>query len=97
MAGSCCSCGGGFRYRLPLAMDDSLLIVRFSSLVVGHCSVRHGSSGPVPVQLRIVIAPGERDDVDGCADPGSFENVRVSVDFAQIDRDVAREADDVAG
>ena len=49
------------------------------------------------MQLRIVIAPGERDDVDRCADPGSFENVRGSVDFAQIDRDVARESDDVAG
>jgi hypothetical protein len=49
------------------------------------------------VQLRIVIAPGERDDVDRCADPGSFENVRGSVDFAEIDRHVAREADEVAG
>ena len=48
------------------------------------------------MQLRIVIAPGERDDVDGCTDPGSFENVWGSVDFAQIDRDVAREAYDVA-
>src|SRR5664279_899872 len=52
---------------------------------------------PVAVELVVVVGAGERDDVDGCADPGGFEDVPLAVDGAEVDRDVSGEADDVAG
>src|SRR5689334_9522824 len=97
MGDSCCSCGDGLWRRL-LAMSENLLMsVPLLSRLMGLPGRRWGTSTPVPVQLRVVIAPGERNDVDRCADPGGFENVRGSVDVAQVDRDVARESDNVAG
>ena len=56
-----------------------------------------GWSGPVPPQDGVPVGAGQRDDVDGDADPGGFEDVRVSADGPEVDRDVAGEADDVAG
>ena len=49
------------------------------------------------MELVVVVGSGERDDVDGCADPGGFEDVPLAVDGAEVDRDVSGEADDVAG
>lgn len=42
-----------------------------------------------------MVGAGERDDVDGCADPGRLEDVPGSVDGAEVDGHVEGEADDV--
>ena len=46
---------------------------------------------------RVVVGSGQRHDVDRGADPGGFQDVGGAVVGAEVDRDMAGEADDVAG
>src|SRR5664279_5004221 len=69
------------------------LFICYASRSAAECP----SSAPVAVQFGVVVGAGEGDDVDRCADPGGFQDVAGAVDGAEVDGDVAGEADDVAG
>src|SRR5664279_3188643 len=84
------------RNSSPVSASDHAYTRRVSSGYAGSRS-RRVCGCPVAVELVVVVGAGEWDDVDGCADPGRFEDVPLAVDGAEVDRDVAGEADDVAG
>src|SRR5664279_4057130 len=69
------------------------LFICYASRSAAECP----SSAPVAVQFGVVVGAGEGDDVDRCADPGGFQDVAGAVDGAEVDGDVAGEADDVPG
>src|SRR5664280_2874336 len=84
------------RNSSPVSASDHAYTRRVSSGNAGSRS-RRVCGCPVAVELVVVVGAGERDGVDGCADPGRFEDVPLPGDGAEVDRDVAGEADDVAG
>lgn len=47
------------------------------------------------MELAVVVASGERDNVDGSADPGGFQDVPLAVDGAEVNRDMTREVDEI--
>src|SRR5664280_859097 len=84
------------RNSSPVSASDHAYTRRVSSGNAGSRS-RRVCGCPVAVELVVVVGAGERDDVDGCADPGRFEDVPLAVVGAEVDRDVSGESDDVAG
>ena len=62
----------------------------------GVVTLRTVCTRPAAVQLVVVVAAGEWDDVDGRAHPRGFEDVSGALDRAQVYRDMTLETDDVA-
>src|SRR5664279_1309077 len=68
-----------------------------ANLFIKEASRSAAGSAPVAVQFRVEVGAGDGNDVDRCSDPGGFEDVAGAVDGAEVDGDVAGEADDVTG